>query len=83
MSYWVYLRNKNDEEVKVKKHQEGGTYALGGVDTAELNITYNYGKYYRKHLSPRLGLRWLNNKLARVVIKKLEAAVKELGIDAR
>ncbi len=79
MSYWVYLQNEKNEPVKVKKHQEGGTHAIGGVDEAELNITYNYGKHYRKHLNRRTGLRWLNNKKAREVIKKLEAAVKELG----
>lgn len=80
MSYWVYLQDEKNEPVKVKKHQEGGTYAVGGVDKAELNITYNYGKYYRKYLNRRAGLRWLNNKNASEVIKKLEQAVKELGI---
>jgi hypothetical protein len=28
MSYWIYLRNKNEKNpVEVKKHREGGTYA--------------------------------------------------------
>ena len=25
---------------------EGGTFALGGISEAELNVTYNYGKIF-------------------------------------
>jgi hypothetical protein len=46
MSVWVYLEN-NDGPVPVARHEEGGTYALGGIEQAELNVTYNYSPLYR------------------------------------
>ena len=32
--------------VEVIPHEEGGTYALGGSNQAELNVTYNYSICY-------------------------------------
>ena len=46
MSWWVYLENKEGETVEVPRHSEGGTYVMGGTKTAELNVTYNYGKHF-------------------------------------
>lgn len=80
MSFWVYLKNEKDSCVKVKKHEEGGTRVIGGTDDAELNITYNYSRYFYEHLSPRKGLRWLNGKKASNTIRRLEKAIKELGV---
>jgi len=69
----------NSEPVEVSLFKEGGTYVLGGSDRAELNVTYNYGHWYYKCLSPRKGLRWLYGKKAKDCIKRLEKAVKALG----
>jgi len=77
MSYWVYLGKTTP--VKVSQHVEGGTYALGGTDRAELNITYNYSKHFYSWLDTKDGLRWLDNKTAKQTIKQLEIAVHNLG----
>lgn len=46
MSWWIYLQN-GDTAVEVKRHQEGGTYQVGGADDAVINVTYNYGNLFR------------------------------------
>ena len=76
VSWWVYLGKT--EPVEVRAHSEGGTYVLGGIDEATLNITYNYGGLFRKHLHPD-GLQWLDDKRAKDTIKALESAVRKLG----
>lgn len=78
MSYWVSLE-KDKKIIKVKPFEEGGTYVLGGSDEADLNITYNYGWFYWKCLDKKAGLKWLNGKLAKDCIGKLEKTIKELG----
>lgn len=78
MSYDLGLY-KDDQPVLVKKHEDGGTYVMGGTDRAELNITYNYSWFYYKFLSKRKGLRWLYGKTGKQAIPRLKKAVKELG----
>ena len=77
MSYWVYLLDGN-ESVSVERHQEGGTYALGGVTEAELNVTYNYTKCYvaAGGESPRA---MLDGKKASDTIPILRHLVGKLG----
>ncbi len=78
MSYWVSLRDKDTGEiVGVDSHQEGGTYALGGISEADLNVTYNYGKFYYEIWGH--GLLGLQGQKASDVIPKLEEAVTKLG----
>ena len=81
MSHWVYLFDKNGGPLKVDNHSEGGTYAIGGSDDAELNVTYNYGRLYHEQLNKDSGLRWLDGKKAKDCIKVLEKAVNALGIE--
>ena len=80
MSWKVYLEH-NNKPVPVEKHSEGGTYAIGGTDEAELNITYNYGNFYYHCLDRKEGLRWLNGKKAKDCTERLENAVRKLGTD--
>jgi hypothetical protein len=43
MSYDVYLNDsKVGVPVQVERHEEGGTYALGGITEAELNMVIVY-----------------------------------------
>jgi hypothetical protein len=79
MSWWVSL-NEKGKSVEVDRFTEGGTYAIGGQTEAALNITYNYGKFY-KSLDQDKGLEYLDRKKAKTCIPKLENAVKALGID--
>lgn len=80
MSYWVYLEDENGDSVTVPFHAEGGTFAMGGIDVAELNVTYNYSRHYGKHLD-KDSLRWLHGKKASDTSKRLLAAVEALGTE--
>jgi hypothetical protein len=64
--------------VGVDTHAEGGTYALGGTSSAELNITYNYAPQF-KTVFGDAGIRDLHNKVARDTISALEIGVSRLG----
>ena len=70
-----------DTPAKVTRHSEGGTYALGGVDVAELNITYNYGRHYFAELDGEHGIRWLYGLKASDTVSALEVAIHALGTD--
>lgn len=63
--------------VEVARHAEGGTYQLGGTNAAELNVTYNYGRFYYPQLPE--GLRTLHEKRAADCIEMLEERVQALG----
>jgi hypothetical protein len=82
MSWWVYLVDpKTEETFSTHPHTEGGTYALGGCGETEVNITYNYSKWYYRHLDDEKGLRWLNEKTAHQTIDRMKHAVQMLGIE--
>lgn len=75
VSYWVYLM-KDGSVAEVERHEEGGTYQLGGTDDAALNITYNYSDVYQLF---DFSIRDLHEKKAEEVIPKLEELVEKLG----
>ena len=79
MSHWVRLNDANGDCVKVERHSEGGTYAVGGIDHAELNVTYNYAADIHRHIKG--GVRSLNGGRAGDWVKPLRAAVAALGTD--
>jgi hypothetical protein len=79
MSWWVYLNDENGNPVEVPSHNEGGTITLGGSTTAELNVTYNYSRFFRQ-VFPE-GLNWLYGKTGAETIKPLERAIAELGTE--
>lgn len=82
MSYDVELVDDTGEIVKVERHEEGGTYVLGGSTRASLNVTYNYGKYIYEALPQYENLRdMLDGKKASEVIDPLMRAVAYLGTD--
>ena len=72
MSYWIYLEDENGP-VEVERHAEGGTYAIGGVSEAMVDVTYNYARHF--------DFRALNEKQAKETLPALEAAVDELGTE--
>lgn len=79
MSWDVELTDLDSIPLEVPSHQEGGTFALGGTETAELNITYNYSPFYYKHIDKKQGLRWLDKKRAIDTVECLKKAIKALG----
>lgn len=78
MSYDLGLYH-NGKPVQVERHQEGGTYVLGGTTAAKLNITYNYSWFFYRFLDEEDGIRWLYGKQAKDTVERLESAIKELG----
>jgi hypothetical protein len=71
MSYWVYLE-KEGKTVEVENHSEGGTYAVGGINEAELNVTYNYSKHY--------SVKNLDGRVAKDTVEEIEAKINEFGV---
>jgi hypothetical protein len=85
VSWWVYLED-DGESVPVARHAEGGTYVIGGLARAELNVTYNYGQYFRDAWpEPIIGGgalgQMLHGKRASNTLTQLEQAVEALGTD--
>lgn len=80
MSYDVELC-RDGLPVLVTRHEEGGTYVLGGSKDAELNITYNYAGFYYKYLDREEGLRWLYGKTGEETAPRLAAAIAHLGTE--
>lgn len=76
MSYWVYLKDAESNTVEVPRHQEGGTYVVGGICNAELNITYNYAKVYGRF---DFSIRDLDGKWAGDYIEVMEKIVAVTG----
>jgi hypothetical protein len=68
--------------VAVDPHEEGGTHVVGGTRDAELNVTYNYGEFFRQALDKEAGLGWLDGKKAKDCIGRLADAVGVLGTEA-
>lgn len=78
MSWDVDLIDKDTKEVmQVEAHTEGGTYAIGGLPRASLNITYNYGEVYSLFGFDVYST--LHDRSAADCIPKLEKLVEKLG----
>lgn len=67
-------------------HMRGGTYCLGGCDSAEINITYNYSAHFYRVLPKDEGdnevsggIRKLYGMTGAESIPILEAAIAQLG----
>lgn len=72
MSYWISLNNpETGKPEKVDRFYEGGTQVVGGSTDAEINVTYNYGKFFPfSSLSGRKGKDCVN---------ALESVIERLG----
>lgn len=79
MSYDIDLVDANGHPVNVReRHTEGGTYRIGSITKASLNVTYNYCQMFRDYFHED-GIWWLYGKTGAECIKPLEAAVAKLG----
>lgn len=86
-----YSTPEQRECVKVAPFQaEGGTVRaelINGVlvpakvTECELNITYNYSKFYYEHIDSELGIRWIYGKTGAEVKDRIEKAILILGIE--
>jgi hypothetical protein len=79
MGYNIKLVGTDGNIVSVMKHQAGSEFAIGGTTDAEINITYNYSKYFREEIDTYNGIRWLYGKPAHECITILENAIEKLG----
>jgi len=81
MSFDVRLKDEENDNTLYSnvKLEYGGIYAMGGTNECDLNITYNYSKYYYKLLCPIRGLRCLDKQEAKDCIDVLQKAVEKLG----
>ena len=83
MSYDIYLRDPITQETLIldEPHQmKGGTYCVGGSDSAHLNITYNYSQYYYNTLGEK-GIRAIYGMTGAESIPLLEEAARKLKND--
>ncbi len=77
MSYSISLNTVDGDPVEVDHHEgEGGTYAVGGSNRAELNVTYNYSEVVGL---VNFSFRQIHEKTASETIEQLEAAYEDLG----
>jgi len=99
MGYDIELQNPVTREVLLlddPHHMCGGIYAVGGTTEARLNVTYNYGKHFRKSFEDEdtnltefdkmfgggnTGIRKLYGMSAVESIPILERAISKLGND--
>lgn len=83
MSYDISLVDPvTHEELEVEApHQiRGGTYQAGGTQRAWLNITYNYGPFFRKVFGPD-GVRSIYGMTGAESVPVLKEAISKLGDD--
>lgn len=69
---------KETAQLDAPHHMRGGTYAVGGTTDAELNVTYNYSKWYYKVFPFKEGIRGLDGVSAADSISVLKQAIQEL-----
>ncbi len=82
MSYDIYLSDPvtgNVLQLDAPHQMKGGTYAIGGTECAELNVTYNYAKHYGSLGSE--GIRTIYGKTGAQSIPLLTDAIEKLGDD--
>lgn len=71
MSWDISLQYDDGKVCTVARHTEGAIYAVGGVDLADLNVTYNYGKHF--------AFGGLHGCEARDTVAELRSATMKLG----
>uniref|UniRef100_A0A6M3X6K3 Uncharacterized protein n=1 Tax=viral metagenome TaxID=1070528 RepID=A0A6M3X6K3_9ZZZZ len=84
MSYDIYMVDPATLQVIEfdESHQFiGGTYAAGGTTEAWLNITWNYGVFYRETIDLEKGIRWIYGKTGAECLPVLEKARDQLGVE--
>ena len=86
MSYDIRIKRKDGTVVELRERHTiiGGTYALGGTTEAWLNVTYNYGRIFRRLLGEE-GIRviyGMNIKDARSILANAAASLGNAEPDA-
>lgn len=83
MSYDICLKDPVSKEVillDTPHFCRGGTYAVGGENRLELNVTYNYSKHYYRVFGDN-GIRTIYGMTGAQSIPVLTNAINQLGND--
>jgi len=83
MSYDIALVHPETEEVlelREKHPFRGGTYVVGGTNSCEFNITYNYAPHFVKVFGPK-GIRTIYGMTGTQSLPLIRAAITALGND--
>lgn len=79
MSYSISIVDKKTNKTVLVNHDiKGSTYAIGGSNLAEMDITYNYSKYYYDKFGT-YGIRSLYGKPLDEAIKILKKVITSFG----
>lgn len=85
MSYDIELKDpvtRKTIEIEDLHFMQGGTYALGGTKELWLNVTYNYGKIFRRpEVLGEEGIRTIYGMTGAESIPVLQKAIANLGDD--
>jgi len=82
MSYDIELQDpvtKKPLALDAPHHMRGGTYQIGGMQMAQLNVTYNYARHFRVFGDE--GIREIYGKTGAESIPMLQNAIAVLGDD--
>lgn len=83
MSYDIRLNDPVTNEVicvDAPHFMQGGTYAIGGTTELWLNVTYNYGTFYRRaDVFGEAGIRSIYGMTGAESVPVLERAILALG----
>lgn len=83
MSYDIHLNDSVTGipiELDAPHQMRGGTYVVGGTNEAWLNVTYNYGRFYRRDdVFGEKGIRTIYGMTGAESIPVLERAIAALG----
>ena len=83
MSYDIRVINQDGEHVQLKERHvlTGGTYVLDGTTDAWLNVTYNYGDFFRKYVDAEQGIRAIYGKSITEADELLTKAIEGIEKD--
>jgi hypothetical protein len=85
MSYDIRLKDPKTGETATapEKHSAtGGTYVVGGTSNLWLNVTWNYGKHFRRVMGEK-GIRTIYGMSGEESIPVLEEAMEQLDPESR
>lgn len=79
MSYDIWIVNSKGSPIR--HNARGGTYALGGTFSLDINVTFNYSKFYTKAFHSEDGIKILNGMKCMDAIPLIVEAMRRLGDD--
>lgn len=84
MSYDINLVHpitRETLEVDKRHFIRGGTYCVSGTTECHLNVTYNYGRFFRQVLDSEKGIRTIYGMSGAESLPVLKEAISKLGDD--